>query len=112
MDINRFNIIKKPVISSKAAVLLNKQRKLLLEVHPDANKPEIVKALESLFDVKVKKVSIIVRKGKVKKFRRRTYVRPLTKRAIITLADGYSVDALGQMSVDQTSDQDASSQAS
>jgi large subunit ribosomal protein L23 len=64
------------------------------KVHPDASKPEIHDAIEAIFNVKVVKVNTLNRKGKRKR-NRKTFgfgARPDTKRAIVTLADGDTID--------------------
>ena len=63
-------------------------------VHPDASKPEIRDAVQSIFGVAVEKVNTVNRKGKRKR-NRRTFTygsRPDTKRAIVTLAEGETID--------------------
>ena len=62
--------------------------------HPDASKPEIHDAVEAIFGVKVLKVNTLNRKGKRKRNRRTGTFgsRPDTKRAIVTLAEGDSID--------------------
>ena len=57
MDLTKYDIIKRPVISDKA-YKLSKQNKVLVQVHQDANRPEIKKAAEQLFGVKITKVNI------------------------------------------------------
>ena len=63
-------------------------------VHPDAAKPEIRAAVEEIFNVKVAKVNTLNRKGKTSRDRRtgRPGSRPDRKRAIVTLAEGDSID--------------------
>jgi large subunit ribosomal protein L23 len=96
MDLSIYDIIIGPVISDKAYKLNKLFKKLALKVHPAANKPMVKEALEKLFSVKVDKVSIVVRKGKNRKVRGRATTGKITKRAIITLADGYSLDLMDQ----------------
>ncbi len=96
MDLSIYDIIIGPVISDKAYKLNKFYKKLALKVHPHANKPLVKEALEKLFSVKVEKVSIVVRKGKNKRMRGRAITGKLTKRAIVTLADGYSLDLMDQ----------------
>ena len=57
----------------------------------------IAEALEKLFNVKVKSVHIIVRKGKNRRTGRIRFVSSLTKKAIVTLVEGHSIDALEQL---------------
>ncbi|MCL4136781.1 UNVERIFIED_CONTAM: hypothetical protein GTU68_003785 [Idotea baltica] len=64
------------------------------EVHPSSSKPEIKDAVESIFDVDVLKVNTLIRKGKRKKNRRTNSwgTRASRKRAIVTLAEGDSIE--------------------
>jgi large subunit ribosomal protein L23 len=87
------DVILEPVVSEKSYSLLD-EGAYTFKVHPDANKIEIRQAIESLFDVKVLKVTTANRKGKRKRNRRAlTYGRrPDTKRAIVTLVEGDRID--------------------
>ena len=58
----------------------------------NATKPQIKEAVEKLFDVKVKSVNTLVRKGKVKAFRGTLGEQSTTKRAIVTLEEGHRID--------------------
>ena len=63
-------------------------------MHPTASKPEIRDAVQSIFGVRVSKVNTLNRKGKRKR-NRKTFTygkRPDTKRAIVTLAEGETID--------------------
>lgn len=96
MDLSIYDIIIGPVISDKAYKLNQRFKKLALKVHPAANKPMVKEALEKLFNVKVDKVNIVARAGKNKKIRGRSVTGKYSKRAIITLAEGYSLDLMDQ----------------
>ena len=61
-------------------------------VSPDATKPQIKKAVETLFKVKVKSVNTLRTKGKNKRFRGRPYTRSDVKKAVVTLEEGHSID--------------------
>ena len=98
MDLSKYDIIRRPVVSDKASTLLKKHQQVVLQVHTKANKQEIAKAIEQLFEVKVEKIRIIVHKGKVKKFKRITTQQATKKKAIVTLKEGYSFDKLAQVS--------------
>ena len=93
-----YDIIKGPVLTDKAYELHKAQKTISLLVHPQANKPMVAEAIEKLFKVKVDKVRIVVRKGKLKRVRmsRLTTQGPLQKKALVTLAKGYSLDMVGQ----------------
>ncbi|UNE35365.1 50S ribosomal protein L23 [Vermiphilus pyriformis] len=93
MALNIYQVILGPIVNSNKAYRLNQQlNQLVLKVHPDANKPMIKEALEKLFNVKVKAVNTSRRKGKTRYVRRRPVHGILTKKAIVTLAEGYSLD--------------------
>jgi large subunit ribosomal protein L23 len=96
MDLNIFDIIKGPVVSTKATLLNQKLKKLVLKVHPHANKTQIKQAFQQVFNVKVEKVNTLNRMGKTRKVRRRIVQGSTTKRVTITLKEGYSVDLFDQ----------------
>lgn len=107
MDLTIYDIIKGPVITDKAFKLNKKFKKLVIKVHPSANKPLVKEALEKLFNVKVEKVSIIVRKGKATSFKRVISHKPLTKKAVVTLKEGYDLDMFDQSQATVSSAEDA-----
>ena len=87
------DVIIAPIVSEKS-YSLSEQGVYTFRVHPEASKPEIHDAVEAIFNVKVTKVNTLNRKGKRKR-NRRTFTfgqRADTKRAIVTLADGESID--------------------
>jgi len=87
------DVIIAPIVSEKSYALLD-AGVYTFRVHPSASKPEIHDAVEAIFGVKVAKVNTLNRKGKRKR-NRRTFdygSRPDTKRAIVTLAAGESID--------------------
>jgi large subunit ribosomal protein L23 len=87
------DIILAPVVSEKSYALIE-QDVYTFVVHPDASKPEIHDAVESIFGVKVVKVNTLNRKGKRQRARRsnRYGSRPDTKRALVTLAAGERIE--------------------
>ncbi len=89
MELTIYDIIKGPVVSEKAYKLNKIQKKLVLKVHPEANKVMVKNALERLFNVKVEKVNCLNREGKMRMVRRTQIERSSTKIAFITLAKGY-----------------------
>ena len=86
-------VILKPVVSEKSYALLEANQYTFL-VHPSASKPEIADAVRAIFDVKVLKVNTLNRPGKKVRNRRTGKVgsKASTKRAIVTLAEGDSID--------------------
>ncbi len=91
MALTIYDVIQKPIVTSKASELARKFNQYTLQVHPDANKPLIAEALKKLFNVLVKDINIIVRQGKNRTFKRIKSKGKLTKRAIVTLKAGYSL---------------------
>ena len=87
------DVVIEPIVSEKSYSLLE-QNVYTFRVHPSASKPEIRDAIEAIFDVKVTKVNTLNRKGKRRRNRRALTFgsRPDTKRAIVTLAEGDSID--------------------
>jgi large subunit ribosomal protein L23 len=86
-----YDIIRGPVITEKAT-LGSEHGQVTFRVSMDATKPEIKAAVEGLFDVKVNAVNTLRQAGKVKRFRGRLGRRVETKKAMVTLADGQSID--------------------
>ncbi len=86
-----YDVILSPHITEKATVL-SELNKVVFKVAKDATKDEIATAVEELFKVKVTKVNTLVAKGKVKRFRGVIGQRSDVKKAIVTLAEGQSID--------------------
>ena len=85
------DVILAPVVSEKSYALLDEGRYTFV-VHPSANKTEIKQAVQTIFGVKVANVNTLNRKGKRKRFGLTYGQRKNTKRAIVTLAEGESID--------------------
>src|SRR5437762_230927 len=96
LNLNVHEIIKGPVVSEKATLLNQKLKKLVLIVHPQANKMQIKEALQRLFNVKVEKVNTLNRVGKSRRVRRTIIEGSTTKRVFVTLKEGYTIDIFGQ----------------
>jgi large subunit ribosomal protein L23 len=90
-DPRHYDVILSPVITEKATTA-SEHNKVVFKVASTATKPQIKEAVERLFDVKVKNVNTLVRKGKVKAFRGSYGVQSPTKRAIVTLEEGHRID--------------------
>jgi large subunit ribosomal protein L23 len=91
IDPRLYDVIVAPVITEKAT-MLSEENKVVFKVAMTATKPQIKMAVEKLFDVKVLAVNTLVRKGKLKRFRGTLGKQSDVKRAIVTLADGQSID--------------------
>jgi large subunit ribosomal protein L23 len=72
--------------------LLSENNAVVFKVAGDATKPQIKAAVEALFDVKVKGVNTLVQKGKTKRWKGKPYTRTDVKKAVVTLAEGQSID--------------------
>jgi large subunit ribosomal protein L23 len=86
-----YDIILSPVVTEKSTQgsMLNQ---VTFKVDPRASKPEIKRAVEDLFKDKVTAVNTLNQDGKVKRFRGRPGRRNNVKKAIVTLAEGHSID--------------------
>ena len=91
VDISHYDVVLAPHITEKST-LLSEQNAVVFKVAQDATKPQIKAAVEALFGVDVTGVNTIVQKGKTKKWKGRPYTRSDMKKAIVTLAEGQSID--------------------
>ena len=89
-----YDTIVRPVITEKAT-RSSENGQVSFVVRNDATKPEIKAAVEMLFDVKVVTVNTLITKGKIKMFRGRKGRRSDVKKAIVTLAEGQSIEIMG-----------------
>jgi large subunit ribosomal protein L23 len=85
------DVLLAPVVSEKTYRLIE-DNKYTFEVHPDANKTEIKIAVETIFGVKVTAVNTLNRVGKVRRTRNGEGKRKDTKRAIVSVAAGQTID--------------------
>lgn len=90
-DPRHYDIILSPVITEKAT-MASEHGKVVFKVAGHATKVQIKAAVEKLFDVKVKSVNTLVRKGKTKVFRGNLGSQSDSKRAIVTLEEGHRID--------------------
>ena len=90
-DLRHYDVIVSPAITEKST-MASEQNQVVFNVAKKATKPEIKAAVESLFGVKVMAVNTLLRKGKVKRFRGTIGRQNDVKKAIVTLADGQSID--------------------
>lgn len=90
-NLDHFDIIVSPVITEKAT-MASEANQVVFNVTRTATKPQIKQAVERLFDVKVKSVNTLNRKGKVKRFRGHLGKQSDQKKAIVTLEEGQSID--------------------
>ena len=91
IDPRHYDVIVAPVVTEKATVA-SEHNKVVFKVASKATKPQIKEAVEKLFDVKVKAVNTLIRKGKVRIFKGRPGELQNTKRAVVTLEEGHRID--------------------
>ena len=90
-DPRHYDVIIAPVITEKAT-MASEHNKVTFKVAKHATKPQIKEAVEKLFDVKVKSVNTLIRKGKVRHFRGVRGELSDVKKAIVTLEEGHHID--------------------
>jgi len=91
VQLGHYDVVLAPVITEKST-LISEHNAVVFKVANDASKPQIKAAVEALFGVKVTAVNTLVAKGKSKRWKGRPYTRSDVKKAIVTLADGQSID--------------------
>ena len=91
VDISHYDVVLAPHITEKST-LLSEHNAVVFRVAGTATKPQIKAAVEALFGVDVKGVNTMTTKGKTKRWKGRPYTRSDVKKAIVTLAEGQSID--------------------
>ena len=91
IDINHYDVVLAPHITEKST-MLSEHNAVVFKVANSASKPQIKAAVEALFSVEVTGVNTMNVKGKTKKWKGRPYTRSDVKKAVVTLADGQSID--------------------
>ena len=88
-------VLLAPIVSEKSTRLADENRQFAFKVVPDASKPEVRKAVELMFDVKVDAVQIANVKGKIKRSGSTMGKRSDWKKAFVTLAEGHDINFMG-----------------
>ncbi|MBW8733233.1 MAG: 50S ribosomal protein L23 [Asticcacaulis sp.] len=91
VTIRNFDVLLAPHITEKSTIL-SEQNKVVFKVALDSTKDEVASAVEAIYNVKVTKVNTLVTKGKTKRFKGINGRRSDVKKAIVTLAEGQSID--------------------
>jgi large subunit ribosomal protein L23 len=89
------SVLLAPHVSEKGARLQEQSNQVVFRVRPDANKDEIRRAVELMFEVKVADVRVANVRGKVKRFGQMMGKRGNWKKAYVRLAEGQSIDMIG-----------------
>ena len=87
-----YQVLLGPHISEKATIVAEGSQQVVFRVAADATKPEIKKAVEQLFDVKVTGVNVVNVKGKTKRTQRGVGKQSDVRKAYVCLADGHDID--------------------
>jgi len=94
-ELHLYDVIRRPVITEKSTALVDDQNKYVFEVAPNANKIQIREAVEEIFELEgqVVKVNTMVMPAKRGRRGRRWYIRSRQwKKAVVTVADGVSIE--------------------
>ena len=87
-----YSILRRPVVTEKAALLKEDNNQVVLRVRADANKIEIRQAVEQLMGVSVTNVNTSIQRGKKKRLGRSIGKRSNWKKAVVTLEAGATVE--------------------
>jgi large subunit ribosomal protein L23 len=91
LDARLYEVVRRPVVTEKST-RLSEQNKVVFEVARSASKEDVKAAVEALFKVEVMKVNTLNRMGKVRSFRGKPGRQQDSKRAMVTLKQGQSID--------------------
>jgi large subunit ribosomal protein L23 len=86
------DIIQKPLLTEKSSHQQETRNQYSFKVHPKANKCEVRKAVEAIFEVEVTRVNIITMPSKLRRFLGRPGRTTPWKKALVTLKDGHAID--------------------
>ena len=87
----KYEVVVRPIVTEKSSAAFQSRGEYAFQVHPDASKPQIRQAIESLFGVKVTGVWTSNQRGKEKRMGQTTGRRPMWKKAIVKLREGDSI---------------------
>lgn len=92
MEREVFATLVRPILTERSTVMKEKHNQCVFEVRLDAGKPEIKRAVEELFKVRVEKVRTMVVAGKFRRYGKGGNYRPDWKKAVVTLEKGQKID--------------------
>ena len=87
----KYEVVVRPVVTEKSSAAYQERGEYTFQVHPEASKPQIRLAIESLFGVKVTGVWTMKKQGKEKRMGQNIGRRSSWKKAIVKLKDGDSI---------------------
>ena len=88
-------VLLSPHVTEKSTMVADKSRQFVFQIDPSANKQDVKKAVELMFDVKVKNVQTVNVNGKKKRFGQTQGRRKDWKKAYVTLQQGFDIDFMG-----------------
>ncbi len=91
-NLDLMQVLQSPVVSEKSSIAADKSNRFVFKVQKAATKPQIKKAVELMFDVKVESVQVLNVKGKSKRFGRFMGNRSDWKKAYVKLKAGFDID--------------------
>lgn len=91
VELSHYDVVLAPLITEKTT-MLSEHNAVVFKVAGEATKPQIKAAVEALFNVSVTNVNTMITKGKTKRWKGKPYRRSDVKKAIVTLAEGQSID--------------------
>ena len=94
MSHHAYSILLRPVLTEKSTAETERSSTYRFEVADKANRIEIGKAVEHVFNVEVEKVRTMVRGGKVRRRGRYVYQNPDRKIAVVQLKEGQKIDLI------------------
>jgi large subunit ribosomal protein L23 len=95
-EFNPFAHIVRPVMTERSTDMKAKHNQYVFEVTPSSTKPDIRRAIEQIFKVKVERVRTMRVPGKMRRFGRSSGTKPDWKKAIVTLKQGDSIELVEQ----------------
>lgn len=93
---NPYQYLVRPLMTERSTISKEKHNQYFFEVVPNATKPDIRRAIEEIFKVKVVSVRTMNVRGKMRRFGRSEGKRPDWKKAIVTLGEGQKIDLVEQ----------------
>ncbi|MFH1023762.1 MAG: 50S ribosomal protein L23 [Planctomycetota bacterium] len=94
MEWDPYRIVKRPLVTERGMDMVHAHRAYPFQVELRSNKAEIKRAVEVIFKVKVKKVRTMVVAGKPRRLKARSGYTSTWKKAIVTLAEGNSIELM------------------
>ncbi|MBI3547724.1 MAG: 50S ribosomal protein L23 [Elusimicrobia bacterium] len=95
-DFNPYQYLRRPVMTERSTNLKEDNNQYVFEVVPTATKPDIRRAVEEIFKVKVTRVRTMNVRGKTRRFGKSEGKRPDWKKAIVTLTEGQKINLVEQ----------------